>query len=111
MLIKWDNVLDSKKKGGVGVSSFYALNRALTFKWIWRFRTQGSSLWSRVIKLIHGEDGDGEFSVASVRNLFDDTFLAEVGAKTRWIKYVPIKVNILAWRIKLNNLPSMLNLS
>nr|GEX74460.1 hypothetical protein [Tanacetum cinerariifolium] len=55
--------------------------------------------------------GDGEFSVASVRNLIDDRTLAEVGAKTRWIKYVPIKVNILAWRIKLNNLPSRLNLS
>nr|GEZ33396.1 RNA-directed DNA polymerase, eukaryota, reverse transcriptase zinc-binding domain protein [Tanacetum cinerariifolium] len=57
MLIKWDNALASKEKGGLGVSSFYALNCALTFKWIWRFRTQGSSLWSRVIKLIHGEDG------------------------------------------------------
>nr|GFD52399.1 RNA-directed DNA polymerase, eukaryota, reverse transcriptase zinc-binding domain protein [Tanacetum cinerariifolium] len=50
-------VLASKEKGGLGVSSFYVLNRALTFKWIWRFRTKGSSLWSRVIKLIHGEDG------------------------------------------------------
>nr|GEY12985.1 RNA-directed DNA polymerase, eukaryota, reverse transcriptase zinc-binding domain protein [Tanacetum cinerariifolium] len=50
-------IIASKEKGGLGVSSFYALNRALTFKWIWRFRTQGSSLWSRVIKLIHGEDG------------------------------------------------------
>nr|GEV78845.1 RNA-directed DNA polymerase, eukaryota [Tanacetum cinerariifolium] len=55
--------------------------------------------------------GDGEFSVASVRNLIDDRSLAEVGAKTRWIKYVPIKADILAWRIKLNNLPSRLNLS
>nr|GFB47457.1 RNA-directed DNA polymerase, eukaryota, reverse transcriptase zinc-binding domain protein [Tanacetum cinerariifolium] len=49
-LIKWDNVLASTKKGGLCVSSFYALNRALTFKWIWKFRTQGSSLWSSVIK-------------------------------------------------------------
>nr|GEX84821.1 RNA-directed DNA polymerase, eukaryota [Tanacetum cinerariifolium] len=122
----------------------------------------GYSLWSRVIKLIHGEDvankmahssiasflrrnsrggieqvqmanlisnlegftlpnmhdrwrwsfsGDGEFSIASVRNLIDDRTLAKVGTKTRWIKYVPIKVNILAWRIKLNNLLSRLNLS
>nr|GEX32441.1 hypothetical protein [Tanacetum cinerariifolium] len=55
--------------------------------------------------------GDGEFLVASVRNLIDDKTLADVGAKTRWIKYVPIKVNILAWKIKLNNLSSRLNLS
>nr|GEW33322.1 RNA-directed DNA polymerase, eukaryota [Tanacetum cinerariifolium] len=51
------SVLASNEKDGLGVLSFYALNRALTFKWIWRFRTHGCSLWSRVIKLIHGEDG------------------------------------------------------
>ncbi|GKE12159.1 RNA-directed DNA polymerase, eukaryota, reverse transcriptase zinc-binding domain protein, partial [Tanacetum coccineum] len=56
-LVKWENVLASKEKGGLGVSSFYALNRALIFKWIWRFRTQNSSLWARVIKAIHGMDG------------------------------------------------------
>ncbi|GKE32739.1 RNA-directed DNA polymerase, eukaryota, partial [Tanacetum coccineum] len=55
--IKWDNVLVAKKKGCLRVSSFYALNRALIFKWIWRFRTQNSSLWGSVIKAIYGIDG------------------------------------------------------
>nr|GEY68089.1 RNA-directed DNA polymerase, eukaryota [Tanacetum cinerariifolium] len=55
--------------------------------------------------------GDGEFSVASARNLIDDRTPGVVGSKTRWIEYVPIKVNILVWRIKLNNHPSRLNLS
>nr|GEX01763.1 RNA-directed DNA polymerase, eukaryota [Tanacetum cinerariifolium] len=32
--VRWSNVLDSKQKGGLGVSSFYALNRALIFKWV-----------------------------------------------------------------------------
>nr|GEX47397.1 RNA-directed DNA polymerase, eukaryota, reverse transcriptase zinc-binding domain protein [Tanacetum cinerariifolium] len=50
-------VLASKEIGDFGVSSFYVLNRALTFKWIWWFQTHDSSLWSRVIKSIHGEDG------------------------------------------------------
>nr|GEV26677.1 RNA-directed DNA polymerase, eukaryota, reverse transcriptase zinc-binding domain protein [Tanacetum cinerariifolium] len=45
------------EKGGLGVLSFYVLNRALLFKWVWRFRTQGLLLWARVIKGIHGEDG------------------------------------------------------
>ncbi|GJW45828.1 RNA-directed DNA polymerase, eukaryota, partial [Tanacetum coccineum] len=58
MLVKWDNVLASKEKGGLGVSSFYALNRALIFKWVWRFCTQGNSIWSRVIKALHGEEGN-----------------------------------------------------
>ncbi|GJZ28167.1 RNA-directed DNA polymerase, eukaryota [Tanacetum coccineum] len=55
--IKWDYVLAPKEKGGLGVSSLYALNRALMFKWVWRFYSQNSSLWARVMKAIHGDDG------------------------------------------------------
>ncbi|GJV68190.1 hypothetical protein Tco_1483699 [Tanacetum coccineum] len=55
--IKWKKVLAPIDKGGLGIPSFYALNRALLFKWIWRFYTQDSSLWAKVIKGIHGEDG------------------------------------------------------
>ncbi|GJU89513.1 putative ribonuclease H-like domain-containing protein [Tanacetum coccineum] len=50
--VKWSKVLASKEKGVLGVSSFYALNKALLFKWVWPFRTQGSSLWVRVIKRV-----------------------------------------------------------
>nr|GEV29532.1 putative RNA-directed DNA polymerase, eukaryota, reverse transcriptase zinc-binding domain protein [Tanacetum cinerariifolium] len=34
--VAWDKVLVAKIKGGLGVSSFYALNRALVLKWVWR---------------------------------------------------------------------------
>ncbi|GKE17360.1 hypothetical protein Tco_1424937, partial [Tanacetum coccineum] len=225
-------------KGGLGVSSFYALNRALIFKRVWRFHTQSNSLWAKAIKAFHGHDGklgnlnkssfssnwidiinalrllnnkgidllgfikkkvgngvntlfweeswkgdvafknlfpriyaletdksitvadkmaqptlsssfrrnprsgseqfqmalllsqmegfilpnmidrwywsysgDREYSVSSARNLIDDKTLGMVGSKTQWCKYVPIKVNILSWRIKLNNLRTRLNLS
>nr|GEY81139.1 hypothetical protein [Tanacetum cinerariifolium] len=50
----WPKVLASKKNGGLGVSSFYALNRALLLKWIWRFTSQDGSLWYRVIKALYG---------------------------------------------------------
>ncbi|GJX35444.1 hypothetical protein Tco_0247001 [Tanacetum coccineum] len=53
--VNWKNALASKKKGGLGIASLYALNRGLMFKWYWRFQTQGSSLWSMVIKALHGE--------------------------------------------------------
>ncbi|GJS72037.1 RNA-directed DNA polymerase, eukaryota [Tanacetum coccineum] len=179
--VKWNKVLASKEKGGLGVSSFYALNRALLFKWVWRFRTQQLALWTKVIKWIHGEDGKlgngedtrfwedkwrgdntfksdyprmyaletqknvlvaskishadilcsfrraprggvkesqffhlvknvegvtfvdmkdrwrwslegcGDFSVASVRKVLDDSLLPIISSKTRWIKAVPIK--------------------
>ncbi|GKD68098.1 hypothetical protein Tco_1322188 [Tanacetum coccineum] len=53
----WKKVLASKKKGGLGLSSIFALNHALMFKWLWRFKTQSPSLWSRVIKAIYGAHG------------------------------------------------------
>ncbi|GJY29847.1 RNA-directed DNA polymerase, eukaryota [Tanacetum coccineum] len=210
-----------KKQGGLGVSSFYALNRALLVKWVWRLLYRDNSLWARIIHAIHGlngqelfashsstwssivkeinilktqgidiishckirvgngrstsfwndlwigdscfrykfprlyaldinkectvadkmvasftssfrrevrggaeslqltqildllgtvilsnmEDrwiwdlnGDGEFCVKDVRNLLDATFLPKADSPTRWIKTIPIKVNIFAWK-------------
>nr|GEV23568.1 RNA-directed DNA polymerase, eukaryota [Tanacetum cinerariifolium] len=55
--IGWNMVLTSKKNGGLGVSSFFAHNRALLFKWVWRFLTDGSSLWTHFIKAIFGNKG------------------------------------------------------
>ncbi|GJX73169.1 RNA-directed DNA polymerase, eukaryota, reverse transcriptase zinc-binding domain protein [Tanacetum coccineum] len=231
-------MLAAKEKGGLGVSSLFALNRALLMKWFWRFYSHNDSLWSRVIKAIYGVDGEvnkvskyasrscwrdiinevrklkdqginmrdfmyikvgngkttkfwddiwigskplkllfpriyaldnikdaticmklnepsldnnfrrsirggieqsqfkeltdllipivlnpcpdrwfwslegsGEFSVASIRRFIDDQRLLTVDSKTLWIKSVPIKVNILAWKIKLEALPTRFNIS
>ncbi|GJV37309.1 RNA-directed DNA polymerase, eukaryota, reverse transcriptase zinc-binding domain protein [Tanacetum coccineum] len=71
--VKWNSALASKEKGGLGVSSLYALNKALMFKWIWRFFTHSSSLWARVIKAIHGEDEKiGKYSKAAYPSLWLD---------------------------------------
>nr|GEV09563.1 reverse transcriptase domain-containing protein [Tanacetum cinerariifolium] len=57
------------EKGGLGVSSLYALNRALMMKWVWRFYSQKESLWARVIKAIYGDDGHvGKVSKAGSRS-------------------------------------------
>ncbi|GJX87635.1 hypothetical protein Tco_0339649 [Tanacetum coccineum] len=56
-------------------------------------------------------EGCGEFSVASVRKMLDDSSLPVVSSKTRWIHAVPIKVNIHAWKVRLDNLPTRLNIS
>nr|GEW41013.1 RNA-directed DNA polymerase, eukaryota [Tanacetum cinerariifolium] len=52
--VKWSKVLASKKFEGLGVSSFFALNRALLFKWVWRYLSRDNSLWYQVISAIHG---------------------------------------------------------
>nr|GEY66783.1 RNA-directed DNA polymerase, eukaryota [Tanacetum cinerariifolium] len=54
-------------------------------------------------------EGSGDFSVASIRKVIDDKFLPNVSSKTRWVKYVPIKVNILAWKVKMDALPEWLD--
>nr|GEW31071.1 RNA-directed DNA polymerase, eukaryota [Tanacetum cinerariifolium] len=166
-LIK-SKIMASRKKTGFGVSSFFAQNRALLFKWIWRFRSQESSLWHRVIKAMFGDHGSlnnpvadklndltfiqsfrrpprggleeeqyvklidivnsvnlsnskdrwvwsldstDEFSINSAHLYIDDYFLPTVGAPTRWVKEVPIKINILAWNVSLDKLPTRLNFS
>nr|GFA53512.1 hypothetical protein [Tanacetum cinerariifolium] len=195
-------------KGGLGMLSLFVINRALMFKWEWRFITQGYSLWARVIKALHGYDGKigqkvksfypllwldiihevemfkscgidlvslihsklgngantsfwevdwrggspfkslfprgsvklqqfehmkekvkrcilvdmmdrwfwafeglGEFTITSVRKMIDDFMLPEVSSKKRLIKVVPIKVNVHAWKVKLDGLPTRLNIS
>nr|GEW37184.1 RNA-directed DNA polymerase, eukaryota, reverse transcriptase zinc-binding domain protein [Tanacetum cinerariifolium] len=236
--VKWKSLLASKEKGGLGVLSLYALNRALMMKWVWRFYSQKESLWERVIKAIYNDDeqvgkvsragsrscwrnivnevrilsnqcikvldymriklgngestafwddnwiggkvlkysfppiyaletekevtvnskmsdtrlenslrrsirgsveqvqfselsdmlqsfslmpysdrwvwsleGSAEFSVASIQNIIDDNRLLTVDTRTLWIKYVLIKVNVLAWKIKIEALSTRFNIS
>nr|GEW23386.1 RNA-directed DNA polymerase, eukaryota, reverse transcriptase zinc-binding domain protein [Tanacetum cinerariifolium]GEY80284.1 RNA-directed DNA polymerase, eukaryota, reverse transcriptase zinc-binding domain protein [Tanacetum cinerariifolium] len=212
--VSWNKVLASKKYGGLKVSSFYALNRALLFKWVWQKISHGSCLWTRFIKAIYGEDGalnsqsslskrspwlaiirevivlhrkginlldlirkkvgsglntlfwedpccrkinrasmvdtfrrlprggaeeeqrghllsrmdgliltnipdrwawsseaTGEFSFIFVRQLIDDSILLKEEVGTRWVIVMPIKINVFAWRVRWDKLPTQLNLS
>ncbi|GJY34651.1 hypothetical protein Tco_0419120 [Tanacetum coccineum] len=52
--VKWSKVLAPKKQGGLGFSSYYALNRELLVKWVWRFLSYDNSLWFWVISAMHG---------------------------------------------------------
>nr|GEU77497.1 RNA-directed DNA polymerase, eukaryota [Tanacetum cinerariifolium] len=230
--VKWSKVLASKNYGGLGVSSFYALNRALLFKWVWRYISGDSSLWCRFIKAMHditlsktskfrfsnwitivrevfrikdcvvdllshchlrvgnglrtkfwkdlwigdtrlcalfpriyaletGKDcsvaeklhsvspslrravrggakasqldllqesiqnvilsnmddrwtwdfnGEGVFRVKDVHFRLDEFFLLKAAIVTRWVKYIPIKVNIFVWKLFLDHLPTRDNL-
>nr|GEU78239.1 nucleotide-binding alpha-beta plait domain-containing protein [Tanacetum cinerariifolium] len=144
--ISFQRVVDVDKVG-LGVSSLFALNRDLMFKW--KVKSCYPSLWLDIIhevemfksrgidfvSLIHSKLGNGantsfwrwlgtgdhrlnpfflgsgEFTIMSVRKMIDDFMLPEVSSKTRWIKAVPIKVNVHAWKVKLDGLPSRLNIS
>nr|GEY62627.1 RNA-directed DNA polymerase, eukaryota [Tanacetum cinerariifolium] len=55
-------------------------------------------------------NGDGVFRVKEVRTILDDIFLPSVADATRWVKYIPIKINVFAWRARLHRLPTTGNL-
>ncbi|GJR77371.1 RNA-directed DNA polymerase, eukaryota, partial [Tanacetum coccineum] len=55
-------------------------------------------------------DPSREYSVSSARTYIDDLFLPTVGSPARWAKVVPIKINIFAWKVCLDKLPTRLNL-
>ncbi|GJT11135.1 RNA-directed DNA polymerase, eukaryota, reverse transcriptase zinc-binding domain protein [Tanacetum coccineum] len=55
-------------------------------------------------------EGPVEFFIASIRRLIDDRCLSEVLTKTRWINVLHIKVNVHAWKLRLDCLPTRLNI-
>nr|GEY93838.1 RNA-directed DNA polymerase, eukaryota [Tanacetum cinerariifolium] len=55
-------------------------------------------------------DGEGVFRVKDVRNLLDDCYLPKADTATRWVRYVPIKLNVFAWKLLLDRLPTRSNL-
>ncbi|GJX72620.1 integrase, catalytic region, zinc finger, CCHC-type containing protein [Tanacetum coccineum] len=56
-------------------------------------------------------EATSECSVKSVRQLIDDSKLPKEEVATRWVKVMPIKINVFAWRVRLDKLPTRLNLS
>nr|GEX08793.1 nucleotide-binding alpha-beta plait domain-containing protein [Tanacetum cinerariifolium] len=118
----WDNIVASKDVGGLSMSSFFAMNYALLFKWIWRFKVRPEAMWVSIIKAIHDslgslhrgvkkitKGGAEGVKMEAVSNLIDSLEL--VDDHDIWVKLIPIKVNVFAWHLALNKLPMRFNMS
>ncbi|GJZ55126.1 RNA-directed DNA polymerase, eukaryota [Tanacetum coccineum] len=55
-------------------------------------------------------NGGGDFCVKDARDLVDEVLLPKENVATRWIKTIPIKVNVFAWKLHLDRLPTRSNL-
>ncbi|GJY52428.1 zinc finger, CCHC-type containing protein [Tanacetum coccineum] len=55
-------------------------------------------------------NGEGVFRVKDARMLLDESFLPKDSTATRWVKSIPIKINVFAWKVYLDRLPTRLNL-
>ena len=68
----------NKKKGGLAVRCLSTLNRALLYKWNWRFATKRETLWKQVISRKFKEE-EGGWSTREVREGFGVGFWKEIG--------------------------------
>nr|GEV06272.1 retrovirus-related Pol polyprotein from transposon TNT 1-94 [Tanacetum cinerariifolium] len=96
-----DHSLRRKVRGGAEQSQLNALSELL----------DKANLVPQTDRHIWSLDSSEVFSVASMRKLLDDHRTSLVSSTTRWVKYVPIKVNVFAWKVKLNALPTRFNIS
>ncbi|KAJ6921734.1 hypothetical protein NC652_015617 [Populus alba x Populus x berolinensis] len=51
--VGWPTVLLSKSAGGLGIGSLQNKNKALLFKWLWRYGSEELSMWKDVITSIY----------------------------------------------------------
>uniref|UniRef100_A0A2N9HCD7 Reverse transcriptase zinc-binding domain-containing protein n=1 Tax=Fagus sylvatica TaxID=28930 RepID=A0A2N9HCD7_FAGSY len=65
-LVNWDVVCSPVNYGGLGVRKIAVFNKALLGKWLWRFGTEESKLWRRVIATKYGVNSGG-WSTKSAR--------------------------------------------
>lgn len=53
--VGWSNICNSVNQGGLGIRSMRELNKALFYKWLWRFGAKRSLIWKQVVSAKYGE--------------------------------------------------------
>ncbi|GJX62302.1 hypothetical protein Tco_0295202 [Tanacetum coccineum] len=97
----WNDIWLDDPRGGVEQESFNLLSSKVQS--VILPRTEDRWSWSL--------DGAGMFSVKSTRVFIDDRILPVSTVPTRWIKLLPIKINVFAWKVSHDALPTRLQLS
>lgn len=54
-LVKWETILLSKKRGGLGIKNLSIQNNCLMMKWLWRYNSEEHALRKKVINTKVGE--------------------------------------------------------
>nr|GFB06432.1 RNA-directed DNA polymerase, eukaryota, reverse transcriptase zinc-binding domain protein [Tanacetum cinerariifolium] len=88
-------------RGGIEESQFQELSSLLSSIVL----SYSNDRWSGIL------NGHGDFSVKSAREETDKHLLVTSSSSTRWSKLLPIKLNVFAWRMFLDKLPTRINLS
>ncbi|GJU47617.1 hypothetical protein Tco_1204883 [Tanacetum coccineum] len=96
-MIGWGKIMVAGKNGGLGIGYYAVFGDGGALDNTGKFAR--SSTWTTIVR---------ECGNLSSK---DDHLLLAVGAPTRWVLEVPIKINIMAWKVSLDKLPTRLNLS
>ncbi|XP_071688580.1 uncharacterized protein [Rutidosis leptorrhynchoides] len=99
--VKWDDVIRSRADGELSVGSLNCKNLALIGKWWWRFLTEPTSLWVKVIKRIEIDNAGVEFSRSFERKignghntkLWEDVWLLDKPLKEVFKRLVRLESN------------------
>ncbi|GJW69560.1 hypothetical protein Tco_0126477 [Tanacetum coccineum] len=69
------------------------------------------SLWIDIIREVTVLRTKGISLLDLIRKkLIDDSILPKEEVATKWVKVMPIKINVFAWRVRLDKLPTRLNI-
>ncbi|GJX41427.1 hypothetical protein Tco_0256417 [Tanacetum coccineum] len=95
---------------------FRLISRKTLSVWFLKKRSKGRlvstiTLSSAVDRYVWSLENSGEFLVKSIRQVIDANCFPVIHSATRWVKSVPLKVNIMAWKIKMDGLPTRMNIS
>nr|GEW91109.1 RNA-directed DNA polymerase, eukaryota [Tanacetum cinerariifolium] len=111
--VAWEKVLASKENGDKMHFPLYHSFRRIARDGLEHHQMTDLQSMLDLMSLSQSRDrwfcdltGDGEFQVKEVRNSIDDIFLPSNVKPTRWVKHIPIKVNIFAWRARRDCLPT-----
>ena len=58
-LVRWEEVIKPKQKGGLEIGNMILRNKSLLVKWLWRFTREGEMLWHKVIGSKFGMEEGG----------------------------------------------------
>ena len=95
----WSSVLRRTPRGGAESNQFADLIQSIQQVTL----TSSADAWK-------WELSSSGFSVVSTRQYVDDQTLLGSLSSTRWVRCIPIKVNVFIWKLRLGKLPTLVNM-
>ena len=91
-LVRWATMCLDKSKGGVGTKSFSKMNKAMLYKWSWRFGNDKNALWRKVICCKYGESVGG-WHTYDLRGGYETSLWKEI--RKEWFGFIQNAVFVL----------------